>query len=280
MWGVLLTGIGTFFEEVGTSLGKTQVSERRYGIYSLGWIQSSASALFFLILSLVHRQAFYFSAASIPFFGLRILLEVTLAHLSCLAVIKAERSTFSFIRTGTIPLLLIIDAWGGYRFTLFQIIGIGIIITTLGLFFLTRTLNSNGAGLTILCTILAAATISLYKYTITHYNSVAADQLLISIPIILYFSYSALFRAHERPWHFLTQPQVIVQVACGAITGLAGNYAYVFAPASVIVAARRSTAVLWSIISGKMYFKEQKILFKLGIVVLLSIGIIAITISA
>ncbi len=277
MWGVLLTAISTFLEELSAAIGKDRVSKKAYSIYTFGWIQSSAAAVFFLAIALIKHETFLFSSASLPFFTLRVFLEMVLAHTSRAAITIADRSTFSFIRVGTIPLVLGIDWMLGYQLTTYHLAGIGVIIVALVLVFSRQTITRAGVGLTVLSTVLAAVTISLFKYDIAHYNSVVAEQLLVYICIVGYFTVGSLLRAKERPWHSLRQPIVIFQAFLSGVTGVVDSFAYVFAPASVIIAARRSSAVLWSIATGRFYFKEINVVFKVCIASILIGGIILLT---
>jgi drug/metabolite transporter (DMT)-like permease len=51
----------------------------------------------------------------------------------------------------------------------------------------------------------------------------------------------------------------------------------VYAPASVITAAMRASAVLFSIISGKFYFREKRFTLKAVLFLIIVLGIVLLT---
>lgn len=55
---------------------------------------------------------------------------------------------------------------------------------------------------------------------------------------------------------------------------LAESFAYSFAPASIIMAAKRSSATTWSMLSGQFVFSEKNFLFKITVFVALVAGIL------
>lgn len=125
---------------------------------------------------------------------------------------------------------------------------------------------------------LAVATITLYKYDITYYNSVAAEQTIVHLVFLVFFIGLAFLKAKENPFGFLKQKIYFFQTLIGVIPSLANSYAYIFAPASVILSAYRSSAVFWSVVSGKVYFHEKHFLVKMLCLILLVGGIILLAI--
>jgi hypothetical protein len=205
---------------------------------------------------------------------LRVILEVALAHITRAAIVAADRSTFSFVRTGTILLVLAIDWLVGYRLTLYHFFGIGLVIIALFIAFSTRSLSRRGLGWVIISAVIAALTISLFKFDITNYNSVVAEQLLVYLFITGYFTAMACWVSKERPWKLLRNRAGILQALFSGFCAVIDSFAYLFAAASVIIAARRSSAVLWSILTGRFYFKESYLAFKLVVATILTGGII------
>lgn len=274
MWGILLTMAGSLGDEVADSIGKRQIALQKQSIYTMGFLQLFWGMVFFAIIALVRHKTFSFSLQSLPTFTLRAFLEIIQAHISLYAIVHAERSTFSFIRTGTIPLLLLVDIVLGYSLNLTQIIGILIIVITLLLIFSNHAFNKKALGYVIFSTINAAITLSLFKFNITHYNSVVAEQLVITAILVLYFLIVGYIKIKNNPFRGFREPLYIAQSLSEGFSAIFQSFAYQFAPASVITAAKRSSAVLWSALSGRVYFKETNLPLKLFFFFLLTVGVI------
>lgn len=209
-----------------------------------------------------------------PTFIIRNIVEIILIRISTLAVIKSDRSTFGFVRTGTIPLLLLVDFLLGYAINLKQISGIIIIVMALLFAFINHGLRKNGLKFVIFSTILPVITISLYKYNITHFNSVETEQFLSHIFSLIYTFIAAVKFGRENPLSMLTKRIFFTQSFTAGIGGVLASFAFIFAPASVITAIIRAASVFWAIISGNIYFQEKQLIFKIIIFSLISVGII------
>lgn len=274
MIGVILSSIATFFDEISSSIGKNKVNNHEESAYTMGFLCLIWGAIFFFVIGLLKGGEFYFSLASLPTFSIRAFLEIIQMHISVLAVVKADRTTFNFIRVGTLPLLFIVDLLMGYAMDPKQMLGIGIIILAFIIILLSHEFGKKGFGLVLFTAINAVATISLYKYDITNFNSVEAEQGIIYAILIIYFFIVAHYVAKENPLRFLKKPIFFTQSITQGIGGVIESFAYSFGPASIILAAKRSSAILWSTLSGNFYFKEKHILFKLFLFVFLTAGII------
>ncbi|MDO8521296.1 MAG: hypothetical protein Q7S52_04225 [bacterium] len=272
MFGIILVSIGTFFDEVSTLIGKTEVQNKKETIYSMAFLSIVWSTLWFLVIILIKGE-FVFSAASLPTLLLRSLIEIALIYVGTLAVIQSDRSTFGFVRTGTIPLLLLADLWLGYTLTLSQIFGTIVIVLTLLVAFLNHGIRKEGIRFVLLATIFPVLTISLFKYNITHFNSVEAEQLITHIILLMYLFFMALKVGHENPLRMLLKHPFFVQSFAAGIGGVLISFAYLFAPASTITAAKRAVSVLWAVVSGNLYFQEKHIALKIGLFVVVAIGI-------
>lgn len=277
MFGVILSAIGSFLGEISLSIGKVKVSQKEQSVYTMGFLCLFWGAIWFLII-ILFRHNFIFVFASLPTFIPRAFLEIAQAHITNLAVVRADRSTFGFIRVLTIPLLLAVDFFLGYKINMYQTIGIGIIISALFIFFVNHGTKKLGSGLVLFTALNAVATLSLFKYNITHFNSVEAEQMLIYIILMAYFLFTALYFAKENPLRFLFKPIFFTQSVTSGVAGLLESFAYSFAPASIILAAKRAAAVFWSVAAGGIYFKEQHILIKAVCLVLLIAGIILLVV--
>ena len=171
-----------------------------------------------------------------------------------------------------------VDLTLGYKIKLLQLIGIGIIILSLFLVFIYRGVRKEGAFLTLINAVLPVATISLFKYDITHYNSVAAEQTIGLLVLIIYLFLMARFKAKENPFSFFKQKIFYYLSLANVAPAFLNSYAYVFAPASVILSAYRSSAVFWAVVSGKAYFKEKRLLVKAACLILLVGGLILLAV--
>lgn len=273
MIGILLVAISSLFGEISASLGKEEVGEKKESIYTMGFLSLFWGTLWFLGF-IIFKQKFVFSAASLPTFLIRAALEIAVAHLGVLAVIKAERSTFSFVRISTIILLLLVDLFLGYPISIYQMAGIVLISLTLLISFLNHGVDKKGLGFVLAVAILAVPTVSLYKYNISHFNSVEAEQFLIHLMLLFYFFVMAMKLKKENPAKFLAKPLFLGQSFSSGLGSVLGSFAYSFAPASIIIAGERSASILFSLVSGKIYFHEKHIVFKLIIFALVAGGII------
>ena len=267
MFGIVLISLGTFAGELSDSLGKLEVKKRIETIYTMGFL-SVFWATILLAVSLLFGAPFVFKLASLQTFAPRVAFELLGANLTIRAIVKANRSTFSFMRILTIPLLLLVDLRLGYLISATQIIGIGLMLVALYILLKEGRRSRRGALLALLTAINAVVTISLYKYDISHYNSVAAEQLIVTGIIMLYFIISAL-RLGQKPWRYLLRPVPGLQSFSSGAGGVLEGFAYKYAPASIILTLKRALGVLWSVIFGNFYFNEKRLsekLFSLGLI--------------
>jgi len=262
MIGILLTTIGTFLDEISSTAGQWNINHRKESLYTFGFLNLFWALLFFIILAIV-RQSFVFDVASVPLTILFIIAEIAQIFSTLHAIVIAERSTWGFLQVLTIPSLLLVDTLLGYQLTLDSLIGISIIIISLLFLFINHGLNSRGMGYILFSTFNAVLTLSLYKYLITNYNSVEAQQI-VSIPFFLIFLFiMARWKSQENPLKFLFKKEFIIQSFSKGIGGMLISFGYLYAPASVISSARRGTAIMAAIITGNTYFHEKHIVIKL-----------------
>ncbi len=238
------------------------------GFLSLLW-----GSIFIISIGFI-RDDFVFSMASLPTFGARIVIEIMQIHVMLLATVKADRSTWGFLRIITIPILLTTDIFLDYKITPLQITGIGIIILSLIILFINHGIKKKGMWLVLFTAVNSAAAISLYKYDITHFNSVEAEQSIIILILMVYLFIMAVFVAKENPILFLKKPFFILQSIAGGLSPAFLSFAYLFAPASVITTGKRSFSILWSMLSGNMYFHEKNFLIKFSSFTLIVVGLI------
>lgn len=272
MYAIGLMLAATFFAEVSSSMGKRAVAKRLESIYSLGFLSTFWTALL-LILSVVFLGAdFHFSQQSLPVFLPRLGLELATAYVSMKAVVKADRSTYAFLRLITVPLLLAVDIILGYPVGGLQMLGILMVFGAI-MVLIHHGLNRKGGGYVIASALCAVGTISLYKYDITHYNSVAAEQILTYIVLLTFFTILAWNHSKEKTWPYLRWPWAEAQSISEGAANVLASFAFNFAPASVVVSAQRGLSVLWAIIFGNVYFHERHVVYKLSCFVLVAVGL-------
>lgn len=267
----------TFFNEAGTSVGKFKVKQEQEGLFTMGFLNIFWTCIFFILIALFIKGSFVLNLASWPTVSIRIVLEIVQAHFTILAINKADRSTFNFIRIVTLPLLLITDLILGYSLSAWQITGIILIILALTLTFFSGKINKKGAWLVLITAINAVIIMSLYKYNITNFNSVTAEQSIVSFVIMLYFYLMSFKYSKENPLNFLTKPVFFLQSFMMGLASLLVSFSYTFAIASVVTTYKRSLSTLWSMLSGKLYFKEKYFSYKLIIFLVIVSGLIFLT---
>src|SRR3989344_3309623 len=107
MLTVLFASIASFLGEISSSIIKFETDHKKESIYTAGFINFLFGILIYIFVA-YWRKSFIFSFASLPTFTLRAFLEILQTHVSLLAVMKTDRSTFAAIRNLTIPFLLVV----------------------------------------------------------------------------------------------------------------------------------------------------------------------------
>jgi len=264
MFGILLAAASSAFGELSSSLGKKEVRDKAESYYTFGFLSLLFGAVFMAVVGFL-RDSMVFSMESLPTFIPRAILEILQVHITILAIVKADRSDFGLIRTLTIPFLLLVDIALGYVITTKQLFGITFIFIAVAMLLSVEHLRIKGLWL---------LTISLYKYNITHFNSVEAEQSLISLIVMIYLFFCAMLIYKEDPFRFMRKPIFIVQMATSGLASIIVSYAYLFAPATIITTATRSFSVFFSLLSGKIYFKDGDIGAKAFVFSLIIVGLI------
>lgn len=279
MFGVLLINLATLFEEVANVVGKINVTKRTLSASTLGFLQSIGGVVLFSVLVLVRHDAFVFSAASLPTWGIRLILELITSHVTMYAVVRSSRSNYAFIRLLTLPFLTIVDLFLGYSISQFQMTGIILIFSTLMILMASSTdlSDKKGRGLVLFTALNAVVTFSLYKYNITHYNSVAAEQLSIQLVVIVSFIIASMRFAKENPFQILSQPRFLLLSIYAGTAHVLESFSFGYSSASVIVASKRSSSLFYSIASGNIYFHEKRFFQKFLSAVILIVGIVFLT---
>lgn len=276
MIGILLAGLSGVFIELSTAIGKYEEKRRKESIYAMGFIWTIWGLVGFGVWGLVTHD-FRFSAASLPTLALRAVLEVLQLYFTLKAVTSASRTTNTLFSSLTIPLLLAADLFLGYSVTNLQIIGMTVIVLCLFVMALNHGIGKKGLAYVILASVNAVSTLSLYKYDITHYNSVPAEQFAVFSVLMVWLLWNLRTVTKERPLKLLMKPMLAGQSAAYGIGAIVGSFAYAFAPASVILASFRSFMAMASLATGKIVFHEDHVLLKALAVVVCMFGIVLLT---
>ncbi|MCW1892268.1 MAG: hypothetical protein KIH65_003420 [Candidatus Uhrbacteria bacterium] len=278
MLAILIITGAAFFLELSSSIGKVEIQKRRESMYAMGFLSMIWGCFIFggMILA---RGNLGFDIASLPTFGLRAILEIFQAYVSLRAISEASRTTYSFIHAGTVPIILIIDLFlmnapiGGW-----QIIGMAAILGAMMILSFNHGIDRKGLLFVILSTVNAAITISLYKYDISHFNSVEGEQFLILLILLAYFTIAARVFYKERPWQLLKKPVFLAQSATYGIGHVLDSFAYLFGVASVITVTKRAASTLWALVSGRIVFHEKNLFVKITCLCLIVTGIVLLNI--
>jgi drug/metabolite transporter (DMT)-like permease len=140
--------------------------------------------------------------------------------------------------------------------------------------FKSSKINKKGVLFVLFTAINAVITISLYKYNISNFNSVEAEQILINLIIMLYFYINARIVTKEHPFLLLKKTIYLLQSSTQGIAGVVESFAYLFAAPSIILTAKKSTSLIWSIFSGNIYFKEKHIAIKIIVLIFITFGLV------
>ncbi|MGH7217951.1 MAG: hypothetical protein ACREGE_00695 [Candidatus Microsaccharimonas sp.] len=277
MISLILVALSTLLREVSDSVGKTRVQAKKQGIYTSVFLSTLVGGLIMFVL-IFAGAPFVFQVESLPYFIPRMILELLEAYLVIVAIVKADRSTFGFLRLLTVPLLLVIDLTLLYTISFTQIIGIFTILCALGVLLYAHKGARKHAGLVIITSLISVITISLYKYDITNFNSVVAEQSIFYVIMLLFFGIMAKYRHNENVFRLLRNPQALLQSGSGGLAGVIENFAYLYAPASIILTMKRGLSILWSVLSGKKIFKETGIALKLTLLLLVAVALVLLVI--
>lgn len=286
MLGLLLTAGAAFVEEISASVGKWEAARGRENIYALGFLNYFWLALFFLIFVFLIPKDFFapgfpsgfvFTVASLPTFLPRVGLEILQALATSYAVVVADRSTFGFLHILTIPLLLVVDFALSYSIGLPQLAGMSLIIASLIFVFINHGIRRKGAWIVLFSSVNAVATISLFKYDITYFNSVEAEQTIVCLVLVVFFFCMSLARTEQNPIKLLAHPVFFMQSFLMGAGGSVMSFAYYYGAASVISAAKRALNILFDMLSGHIYFREKKLWIKVVSFVMIAIGLALLT---
>lgn len=276
MLTVIFASLGSFIDEISSSIIKYETDHKKESVYTAGFINTLFAALILIAVALA-RGSFVFSLLSLPTFIARAVLEIFQSHMTMMAVMKADRSSFVFVRNLTIPILLIVNLFLGFTVNVSQWIGIAIVFAVLIIILLTHLINFRGIGYSLFIAVNAVITISLFKFNVTYFNSVEAEQIVMSAILLSYFFFSARLFARENPFSFLKCKLFLTQGVAHGVASILQAFAISFGVPGIAITAERAAAVFAGIISGRNYFQEKKFGAKFLVSLGLIVGLLLLT---
>ncbi|MCC6563771.1 hypothetical protein IT087_02665 [Candidatus Uhrbacteria bacterium] len=254
--------VATFFAEIGGSVGKYAVNHKFESIYSLGFLNVFWSVIVMGGTLALRPELWSFSLASLPTLGLRIILECFQAYVSLKAVQAASRSAFAIVRSATIPLVLLADVFLGQLPDMWQLVGVAIVVGTLVAMGMLGDIERKGLGYLWVSTINSAFTLILFKYNTLNFNSVLAEQVAVSIPLLI-FLYIGAKRLGESPMALMRKrPIVLIPCVMSGMNGLLESFAFAWLPLSIATTMNRALSAVWGVLFGKKYFHEVHVAAK------------------
>lgn len=246
--------------------------------FSLPFVNHLAFVSFFALQAVLVPSSFVFTPASWPILVIRIGLEIAQAWVTLEALGRASRSTFGFLRVLTIPLLLISDVFFlGANLTPVRYAGLAIIMATLLWLFRDNGKDRKGMFYVVASAVGAVLTLSLFKYDIQTYNSVVAEQLIVGLGMLIGLYFIERYKFGRNPFVLLKKRAVIVEALSLGLGAVLISYGYVYLAVSIATAMKRALGVLWSVLSGKRFFKEENLYSKLLACVVLLLGLILVS---
>lgn len=264
--GLLLIGAAGLFDEIANAIGKEQALHKKETIFTIGLIKTFWAVIILLIPVLLGVSQFQFSLDSLPTFLPRLILEIILSYVAIKALVLADRSTATIFSVLTVPFLLIIDIFFGYVTSPVTAFLIALSVIVVLVFSLRdKNIGKRGIGFVITASMLAVVTTQLYKYNIENFNSVAAEQSIIIAVMVLFYLTMSLIKERDIT-KVLWRRKVMLQAISSGITVGLFSYAIYYLPPSIMIAAKRVIRMLWALLSGRFYFKEDHGMHKFAIV--------------
>lgn len=266
---------GSLLNETSSAIRKRNGEQKTLGFYGIAFLSSLSAVIAFSLIAVFREDSFVFDPDSLPTFSIRVILEIAQITATAIALVQADRSSFAFGRTLTVPLLLLADILLGYSLSAAQIAGVA--LSALGL---VGVLSGNGFskkafGYVLFSAVNAAFTISLYKYDIEHFNSVVGEQLMMYGVLIIFSMIGMNFHGERNPiLLFVKNKDISYSFFAQGASAILESFAFKYAAgASMIMATQRVTGVLWALFSGRLVFHEEHMSYKLAMCVVFVAGI-------
>ena len=209
----------------------------------------------------------------------QILGAVLFSSLSNKAIHHAERSTFSVMSTMSIPLLLISDVIFGYGVSMWQIVGVAMLVIMLSYVVLKGDFSTKGMKYIVASNIVSMGTVIAFKYTTSHFGSTELVNFYNALFAGLLF---LIIVARTKGWKGIRNTFKAKYLGFALLYGVGGVLcaaAYKYMIASMVVAFKRFFAMMFGVITGKLFFHEKKIFKKLSVASIVGVGIATMNIG-
>jgi len=123
-------------------------------------------------------------------------------------------------------------------------------------------IGKHASKLLIIIAVITAVTTSLYKYDISRFNSIIGEQLIVVSCLLIFFWIGCRRTMKRSVWAFLLRPQSMSQAALKGVALVMKSVAYSMGPGSVIAIIGTSFSLLWTVVFGRVYFRERHVIHK------------------
>jgi len=178
-----------------------------------------------------------------------------------------------------IPLLLVLDILLGYEITARHILG-GIMLLGMLIYIIYKgDFSMKGIKYVIAANLLSVLTITAFKYSTSYFGSTE----LVNF-------YSALFAGGLfvvivgrtkgiKGILKICKPKYLAFASLYGIASVLNAAAYKYMISSMVIACKRFFAMMFGIISGKLYFQEKNLLKKISVASMIGMGVIVMNIG-
>lgn len=270
---LMLSALWTFFWESSSSKMKKIWEDLSF--YQKWLIIEGVKIIFFIfLLYSIGSWSLELNLLSTILIALYIISCFLSIYFAMNAINIADRSTNSLFSVLVLPMLLFADILLWYEITTYHIIGVIFIVLILFFSSYNWSISTKWIYYVLWTQITAAFGITIYKYLITHYVSVEAIILVVSIFMVITFSIITIYNLWIK-WLTVCFKYNNLQIwFLTSIWQTLWLFAYLFWPASIVTAIRRIFQMFWWVVFGKLLFHEENFWKKIWNLAVLSIGIL------
>lgn len=260
MLGTLLASLSGFTQSISDVVGKQLTGENRWRVIGTGTSITAIIAIVILAYTGIPEVPIQFwsiVAAQVP-------LEILGTYAYLRAIQGGELSLTAPLISLT-PAFILLITWFFAIEPITIIGGTGVVLITIGLFILmsssplgafkTLTHSSGRWGLTAALVWSITSTIGKQGVLLVGVVFMLAT-LLSAVSICCWIVYFATRKSAQNKTIYSQTPRLIQKGFIEAATYGLNNTAYLFAPAAYVIALKR-TSTLWSLLWGRLIFKEK-----------------------
>lgn len=281
MIGIFLQLLASGFVEISETIGKNNVRKQTESVWVMGFLNGLCATVGLVIVISLIRGWDSMTLYAWPTLLIRMGMELVHAVLTLTAIVQADRSTYGFIRVGTIPLIILVEMLlFGVFLSGWQIIGILLICTAMLFLALNHGLSKKGIWYVLIGTVMAAVQIPLFRYNITHGNSVELEQLIIVATTCVLFLIVAKRKKLISTKILRNHTKWLIPSSFYGLGVVIAGYAFLFAPASVLTATARAAGIMAAVLAGHWMFKEKHFVVKIIGFIGCAAGVILLALGA